>query len=116
MPLTPMTLPEPDWRRLAAELVLHFHKTPSQASRICACSIASVQQCVAEYLRQEKVAATEPAFVPVAIVDVEESVPPSTVTAIPLDILTPGGLTLRFQLSSVNDVARLLQSLEADRC
>jgi len=54
-----------------------------------------------------------PSFASVPLDD-EPTVPSPTV--IPLDILTPKGLTLRLQLTSLQDVVTLLQSLEAVPC
>ncbi len=112
---------EADWRRLAAELVLHFHKTPSQVSRICGCGINVVRQCVAEYVRQgiapDEHGDDESPFIPVTLVDADEPVPsPSAAEPIPLDILAPNGLTLRLQLASLDDVAALLRALEVAPC
>ena len=115
-----MNLPEPDIQRLAVELVLHFHKTPSQASRICGCGISAVQRYVAEYVRQQSHedgdhldTGVPTSFVPVLLDD--ESIPvPSTF--VPLDILTANGLTLRLQLPSLRDVALLLRELEVETC
>ena len=114
-----MTSSEPDLRRRAADLVLHYGKTLAQAARILGCGIPTVQQFVQEHLdRHPPVPApsapaeVEPSFVPV-LLDDESASAPST---IPLDILTPNGLTLRLQLSSLHEVATLLHSLEGDRC
>ena len=111
-----MLISSPDFRRIAAELVLHFHKTPSQVSRICSCNIKVVQQCVAEYLQQVGDEPTsESPFIPVVLED-SRSAPPPVLPPIPLELATPGGLTLRFSLSSVQEIAELLQTLQGQSC
>ena len=109
--------------RRAAELVLHYDKTLSQAARILGCSIPVVQQCVQHHLDHspasselpptEKPATnTEPPFVPILLDDKESNAP----TTIARDILIPNGLTLRVQLPSLQDVATLLHFLTNNQC
>jgi len=125
LPRSVMSLSEPDWRRLAAELILYFHKTPSQVSRICGCSIPAVQQHVAAYVRQRSLesmtSSEDSAFVPVVL---EEASPPNDLPdeapapspSIPVEIITPGGLTLRLPLATLDDIAHLLHSIEGKPC
>jgi hypothetical protein len=116
---------DPDWRRIAAELVVHFHKSTGQTARIFGCSIPAVQQCVADYVRYHAVASMpssgDSVFIPVAL---EENAPSdnkqseflSMTTPIPIEIITPGGLTLRLPLTNLDDIAHLLHSIEAKPC
>ena len=99
--------------RRAAELVLHYDKTLSQAARILGCSIPVVQQCVQHHLdhsptsseppppAEEPSTNAEAPFVPILLDDEHAAVPPTTIA---IDILIPNGLTLRFQLPSLQDV------------
>jgi len=114
-----MTTPEPDLVRRAAELVLHYEKSLSQAARILGSTVPTVQQCVQQYLDQQSEDTDsssiegESAFLSVQLHDdaiAKES------TNISLDIQTPKGWTLRFQLASLQDIITLLQSLEVPTC
>ncbi len=107
-------------RRRALCLVLEKDRTPSQAAKILQCTVRAVKRWIEEYLDHEAVLAdtpTDPAsFLPVVIDESDDGSEELVAEPIPLDILTRSGLTLRLQLSSVNDVAALLRSLEVDRC
>ena len=120
-----MSLPEPDWRRLAAELVLDFHKTPGQAARICGCSIPVVQQCVAAYVRQctteHQTSTDDSVFIPVVLEEESSSddlpvAPASPSMPLPVEIVTPSGLIFRVPLTTLDDIALLFHSLEAKPC
>lgn len=111
-------------RRRAARLVLEKQFAPEQAAKILTCSIQAVRKWVAEFLDLQPPPTLTPdaaPFLSVEIVEDEhvtsETTPepppePMPETTIPIDILTPNGLTLRFQLSSLHDLVALLQSLE----
>ena len=115
-----MTTPVPDLVRHAAELVLHYDKTLSQTARILQCTIPAVQKYVQQYLDQQSEDAessssseAEGAFLSVRLADEPIAKEP---ISIPLDILTPKGWTLRLQLTSLQDIITLLQSLEVEPC
>jgi hypothetical protein len=120
-----MTPSAPDWRRAAAELVVHFHKSTGQAARIFGCSISAVQECIAEYIRQHDVASKassdDPVFIPVALEDdvSSDNEQPGfsfTPLPIPVEIVTSSGLTLRLSPVSLDEIAHLIHSLEAKPC
>lgn len=112
-----MSLSEPDWQRLAAELVVHFHKSPPFVARIFSCPVTVVRDCVAASLKrqtQDETAMVASPFVSVVLED-SDTIDQTVCEPIPLEIVTSNGLTLRLQVSSLYEVIELLQSLEAER-
>lgn len=115
-----MTSNHSDLARRAAELVLHYDKTPEQTAAILNCELGTIQDFVQEYLDHnphlvniEIETDIQSSFIPVLLEDEPASVSSS---AIALEILTANGLTLRLQLASLHDIAQLLQELEAASC
>ena len=101
-------------RRRALHLVLEKKYQPGHVAKILQCTSRSIQQWINEAIDQQLLARenVDP-FVPVLLDAEPASEPP---TGIPLDILTPKGLTLRLQLPSLQSLADLLYFLEADPC
>jgi len=127
-----MSSSAPDLPRRAATLVIEYDKTLGQAARILGYSIPTVRNFVQQYLdRPADVADADNSHVadaddsptagveappPFVSVLLDDAPPSESPTTIPLDILTPNGLTLRLQLSSLQDVVTLLHSLEVKPC
>lgn len=101
-------------RRRALHLVLEKKFQPGHVAKLLQCTSRTVQQWINEAIDQQLLAPehVDP-FVPV-LLDAEPA--PEAPTSIPLDILTPTGLTLRLQLPSLRSLADLLHVLEADSC
>ena len=116
-------------RNKAIALVIEDKLTPSQVAQAFGYTVRAVKRWVGEYLAihpsgkppessyapvclESLYPVKEPAFVPVRIED--EATPEPM--AISLEIHTRNHFILRLQLPSVQEVAALLHSLEAERC
>jgi len=102
-------------RRRAIHLVLVKNMPPHQAAKILQCTSRGVRRFVQEFLDQQPLPApSAPApssFVPVTLTD-----SPRPVGVIPVRLTTATGLVLRFRLTTVQEIAELVHSLEVKPC